>query len=786
MKDRILAVCLLVFSCIGVSSFAQQHSYVTRSNQQFVLNGKPYRFIGANYWYGGLLATEGFAGKERLHKELDFLKSQGVTNLRVMVGAEGNVSYPYRTPGNKSLQPEQGVFSEEIFKGLDYLLNEMGKRNMKAVLHFTNTWEWSGGLGQYLEWNGFKDQPLPKNENYSWGKNQQYISQFFTCDPCKAATDKLIKTVLSRTNSISKIKYTEEPAIMSWEIINEPRPMSKSVFPQFIAWMKHTSALIKSLDKNHLVTTGSEGSIASDYDMSVYEQIHADKNIDYLTIHIWPKNWGWFKDTSIASSFSNIITKADTFINEHIAIRDKLNKPLVIEEFGLPRDLHSFDIYSSTRLRDKWYDYIFSTITGRKIAGANFWAYGGTAKPIPGQVFWKNGDAFMGDPGGEEQGLNSVFNTDETTWKLVRQFSNSINYSSAYFTSDPLATKETKALYQNLSNLAGKGILFGHQDDLAYGVNWKYIAGRSDVKEVTGDYPAVYGWELGNLENDLPHNLDSVPFDRMKKFIKDVYQRGGINSISWHLDNPLNGESAWDTTHGGVAAVLPGGSRHELYNLWLDRLAVFMNSLKGTNGESIPVLFRPYHEFTGNWFWWCRNTNSPDQFKALWRYTIGYLRDKKNVHNLVIVYNTSGDFSTEAEYLERYPGDDMVDIVSFDAYQFGDPTRDNSFVNNTKRGVSIIEKLALEKHKLSALADTGYEKVPYASWWTKTLWPILDNTRLIYVLLWRNAGKMPNGNLHYYTPVKGDISEQDFIDFYKLPGTWFEKDAAKQNLYGTK
>jgi mannan endo-1,4-beta-mannosidase len=168
MKERILAVWLLVFSCIGVSSFAQQHSFVTRSNQQFVLNGKPYRFIGANYWYGGLLATEGFAGKERLHKELDFLKSQGVTNLRVMVGAEGNISYPYRTPGSKSLQPEQGVFSEEIFKGLDYLLNEMGKRNMKAVLHFTNTWEWSGGLGQYLEWNGFKDQPLPKNENYSW------------------------------------------------------------------------------------------------------------------------------------------------------------------------------------------------------------------------------------------------------------------------------------------------------------------------------------------------------------------------------------------------------------------------------------------------------------------------------------------------------------------------------------------------------------------------------------------------------------------------------------------
>ena len=117
--------------------------------------------------------------------------------------------------------------------------------------------------------------------------------------------------------------------------------------------------------------------------------------------------------------------------------------------------------------------------------------------------------------------------------------------------------------------------MFGHQDDLAYGVNWRYVEGRSDVKDVVGDYPAVYGWELGNIEHELPYNLDSVPFDKMRNFIQQGFERGGVITISWHADNPLNGESAWDTTHA-VQSILPGGTRHELYKIWLDRVAAFL------------------------------------------------------------------------------------------------------------------------------------------------------------------------------------------------------------------
>lgn len=419
----------MLFSLLAIFSFTAfgQTGFVKVDGTQLTIDGKPYRYMGANYWYGGLLATNGLAGKKRVITELDFLKKNGITNLRIMVGAEGLTTYPYRTPSEKALQPQVGKFDEYIMAGLDYLLNEMGKRHMKAVLHFTNTWEWSGGLGQYLKWNGYGDQPYPKNDGYKWENHEKYISQFYTCKPCIDELDTYIKYVLNRTNSLNGIKYINDKAIMAWEIINEPRAMQQSALPAFEAWMQHVAALVKSIDKNHLLTTGSEGDIASDFDMSVYEKVHADKNIDYLTIHIWPKNWSWFKDTSINAGYANVIAKAGDYAERHIRAAQKLNKPLVIEEFGLPRDLHSYSISATTVNRDRFYDFIFNIfLKNPGVAGCNFWAFSGIARPIPGQIFWKDGDEFMGDPGGEEQGLNSVFDSDNSTWQVIRKYSSQL------------------------------------------------------------------------------------------------------------------------------------------------------------------------------------------------------------------------------------------------------------------------------------------------------------------------------------------------------------------------
>lgn len=350
---------------------------------------------------------------------------------------------------------------------------------------------------------------------------------------------------------------------------------------------------------------------------------------------------------------------------------------------------------------------------------------------------------------------------------------------------DPQATRETVNLYRNLRKLAGKGIMFGHQDALAYGVGWRYVAGKSDVREVTGDHPAVYGWDLGGLELDNPNNLDGIPFKKMREYIQQGYARGGVITISWHARSPLGKEKgAWDTTHGTVASILPGGDQHTLYKEWLDKVATFLHSLKGSRGEPVPVLFRPYHELTGNWFWWCRNTCSPFEFQTLWRFTLYYLQQEKKLHNLLYVYSTSGDPKTKAEFLERYPGDDMVDMLGFDAYQYEDPQKNDWFVKNTHALLGIISETAQEKGKLAALTETGYEAIPYANWWTETLLKAIGGHPISYVLVWRNHGFAAwNKKMHYYAPYKGQTSEADFLKFYQLEKTLFEQDIARQKLY---
>jgi len=428
IKKITLAVFVLVLFSLAV--FAQT-PFVKVKDHQFLLGGKPYYFIGTNYWYGTLLGLEKDKkrGVERLRKELDFLKANGVTNLRIMAGAEGAGLINGVTRVGPPLQPVQGKFNTEVLDGLDLVLYEMGKRDLKAIVFFSNNWEWSGGFQQYLIWNNLvpKDQETRK---LTWDEQRDIVSKFYACTPCKAAYNEQLSLVMNRTNKYSKKRYVDDPAIMAWELANEPRPMRPGAEKDYKKWIADVAALIKSKDKNHLVTLGHEGSIGTE-SMKMFEEIHTDKNVDYLTIHIWAKNWGWFKEDKVAEGYENVIEKATNYVNEHIAVAQKLNKPLVIEEFGLPRNAQSFDIASSTSLRDDYYGRMFARVaesakTGGVLAGANFWAFGGSARPTSGQIFWKAGDDYMGDPPMEEQGLNTVFDSDRTTWAVINKYSKSL------------------------------------------------------------------------------------------------------------------------------------------------------------------------------------------------------------------------------------------------------------------------------------------------------------------------------------------------------------------------
>jgi hypothetical protein len=348
--------------------------------------------------------------------------------------------------------------------------------------------------------------------------------------------------------------------------------------------------------------------------------------------------------------------------------------------------------------------------------------------------------------------------------------------------SDQQATAETKALYKNLYSLVGQHILFGHQDDPCYGVGWKYIPGRSDVRDVTGEYPAVYGFDLGRIELGWTHNLDSVPFEKTKSFIRDAYDRGGVITLSWHLNNPLTGGTAWDNKPGAVASILPGGSKNALYTSWLDRVAEFIGSLKGKNGESIPVILRLFHELNGGWFWWGKDQCSPDEMKKLWRYTILYFRTEKNLHNLLYAFNTD-KFNNGSEYVERYPGDDLIDIMGFDIYQ-ANILRDNkAFMNFFSKDLSLLDSVAASHHKMPALTEFGYNEMPDSTWWTTVFLPTIKNHQVVYALAWRNAGKKQSGNAEYYVPYPGAASASDFKKMSGYGKILFENGIKTKNIY---
>jgi mannan endo-1,4-beta-mannosidase len=335
--------------------------------------------------------------------------------------------------------------------------------------------------------------------------------------------------------------------------------------------------------------------------------------------------------------------------------------------------------------------------------------------------------------------------------------------------SDPEATRDTRVLYANLKSLAADYVLFGHEDALAYGVKWKVEEGRSDVKDVAGSHPAVFGWELGDLELGAAENLDDVDFENMKRWIEQGYDEGGVITISWHMNNPVSGENAWDRTRA-VYAILPGGEKHELYKTWLDAFAEFVGDLETGSfqwlglGRPIPIIFRPFHEHSGSWFWWGGENVTADEYVELWRFTVDYLRNEKGLHNLLWAYSTDV-FSDEENYLEHYPGHEYVDILGYDDYQ---ALRTDESVPLMTARLKMLVAMAEGSGKVPALTETGLEGVGVPNWWTERLLEAITSDsmsrRIAYALVWRNANEsdMPG---HYFGPYAGHPSAPDFARF---------------------
>ncbi|MET0409661.1 MAG: glycosyl hydrolase [Polyangiaceae bacterium] len=315
------------------------------------------------------------------------------------------------------------------------------------------------------------------------------------------------------------------------------------------------------------------------------------------------------------------------------------------------------------------------------------------------------------------------------------------------------ATNARTELERELRHLASlPAFALGQEDATAYGVGWSNEPDRSDVKSVCGAHPAVHGWDVFGIELGAAKNGDGVAFEHMRRLIQAAHRRGGINTISWHAANPVTGGNTWDTTRA-VRAVLPGGALHAQYRGWLARVADYLDTLRDERGAPIPIVFRPYHEHTGSWFWWGRAHTDDDGFVRLWRFTIDFLRAERGLGQLLFAFSPAGgDIYADADYLFRYPGDGYVDVFGVDYYYQAGGKR-------MTRLAEITVRQARRHDKIPAItelgAQDGLSRVRSGARWIEQsfLAPLSQSDTALgiaYALLWRNAHTG-----HFFVPYPG-------------------------------
>ncbi|MBO9622729.1 MAG: cellulase family glycosylhydrolase [Sphingomonas sp.] len=401
-------------------------TFVRRSGTGFTLGGAPYRFVGANIWYGAWLgASADFGDRERLKRELDTLAAMGVTNLRILASAEEG---PLKNSVKPGFRQQRGPWNAALLDGLDFCLAEMTKRQMKAVLYLTNFWEWSGGMATYLFYatGNYVDMGDPA---HPWPAFPNATAQFYANRQAVELYHDWVRALVGRTNAVTGTRYAEDPTIMAWQLANEPRPAGSAeaaapLLPAFYAWVQGTAKLIKMIDRNHLVCTGSEGLKGAVESADIYLKEHGFPEIDYCTAHIWPLNWSWIDARNLAGTNDKGLALVRDYIDRHVALARQLGKPLVIEEFGYPRDGGGYDPESATSYKDAYYKLIYDAVensvrTGGPIQGSNFWAWNGEGRAAHGDHRYQHGDPFVGDPPHEPQGWYGVFDSDASTRAVI-------------------------------------------------------------------------------------------------------------------------------------------------------------------------------------------------------------------------------------------------------------------------------------------------------------------------------------------------------------------------------
>ncbi len=341
---------------------SRQDEFVSVRDGQFRLRGRPYHFIGASMWFGCYLADPALpGGRARLARELDRLQHMGATNLRLLAGSETS---PLVGAIARGITRGPRDWDEDLLRGLDFCLAEMAKRDMRAVLFLSNYWQWSGSFAQYVRWvtgENIPDPDLPKIVAGDWGAFMRMSARLYATPAANELYLAYVAHLLDRRNTVNGRLYRDDPTIMTWELANEPRPGTDDEatlheVPRFCEWVDATARFIHERAPQQLVCTGSEGVHGSLKKPEVFIASHQTPAIDYVTVHMWLKNWGWLKDPVLGETFEAAAERAREHVELHTKIAtDTLRKPLVLEEFGLPRDHESYDPASPATARDEYY-----------------------------------------------------------------------------------------------------------------------------------------------------------------------------------------------------------------------------------------------------------------------------------------------------------------------------------------------------------------------------------------------------------------------------------------------
>jgi mannan endo-1,4-beta-mannosidase len=410
-------------------------AYIRTSGARFTFRGAPYRIAGTNMWYAAYLGADAPVGnRDRLKGELDRLAALGINNVRILGSSEFS---PLKNSVRPTFRNRSSHFNEALLRGLDHALAEMGKRGLTAVIYLTNFWEWSGGMMTYLYWTNGGRYINMNDPAHPWPEFADMSSEFYGHAAAVRLFDRYVRAVVGRRNTVTGKLYRDDPAILSWQLANEPRPggsdeAGRRHMKSYLAWIDQTARLIKSIDPNHMVSTGSEGTQGCINDAQCVVEAHSSPAVDYVNAHIWPQNWSWADPKDLAGTWSTVERNTHDYIAQQLGIARKLNKPLVIEEFGFPRDGGSFEPGTPTAFRDRFYQLIYSAVldsvrSGAPLQGCNFWGWGGEGRAQhPDHHFVRGDTSYVGDPPHEPQGWYSVFDVDKSTQAVIKDYATAV------------------------------------------------------------------------------------------------------------------------------------------------------------------------------------------------------------------------------------------------------------------------------------------------------------------------------------------------------------------------